>query len=175
MGQLGERLTAKVGSALAGEYRPHPTRWWWADFAVPERRLLVGYDGSMRGQHAVGHRIVGGRLAADDKGNTGATRGWTVLVATAKTVGDGRFTLWPTTSCGGRTPRGEEGEMSERSGYVIAEIGIERARQVQEDEWTPGHDDRHGRCEMAQAARAQGVSPSASRIRSASAWKPAVE
>lgn len=42
--------------------------------------------------------------------------------------------------------------MSERTGYVVAEISQERTRQVREEGYSPEHDDIHDNAELATAA-----------------------
>lgn len=43
---------------------------------------------------------------------------------------------------------------------VLEEIAAERARQINEEGWTPEHDDAHAKCEMAVAASCYLLAPS---------------
>ena len=52
------------------------------------------------------------------------------------------------------TPTSPPAPRPEPAGQVIEEIAAERRRQVEVEGWTPEHDDRHDRGEMALAAAA---------------------
>lgn len=69
------------------EYRFAPPRRWRADFAWPDRRLLVEVEG---GQWTAGRHTRGAGYAGDvEKYNTAALLGWRVLRFTAGMVETG--------------------------------------------------------------------------------------
>ena len=70
------------------EFRFHDTRRWRADFAWPERRLLVEVEG---GHWANGRHTRGSGFEADcEKYSEAALDGWTVLRFTGTHIKDGR-------------------------------------------------------------------------------------
>ena len=77
--------------ALGGtpEHRFHPTRRWRFDFAWPELKVAVEYEGVF-GKGPDGHRAVSGYDSDLEKYGEAAIAGWCVIRVTAKTVKDGR-------------------------------------------------------------------------------------
>lgn len=69
--------------AFVEEYRFHKTRRWRFDFAIPERKIAIEYEGihSKKSRHTT----VTGYTKDAEKYNAAAKEGWTVLRYTAKT------------------------------------------------------------------------------------------
>lgn len=77
------------------EYRFYPKRGWRADFAFPNQKLLVEYEGGIfvraqrNGQDYGWHQSVGRMLGDMEKYNMAALMGFRVLRYTAKQVKSG--------------------------------------------------------------------------------------
>jgi very-short-patch-repair endonuclease len=74
---------------LVTEYRFHPTRKWRFDYAWPNLRIAIEFDGIMH--RTVGHNSLAGILRDSEKINEAQRLGWRVFRANAKNVGDGTF------------------------------------------------------------------------------------
>jgi len=59
------------------EYRFHPTRKWRFDYAIPDSRIAIEYEGGVwsRGRHSRGK----GYISDCDKYNAATVLGWRVL------------------------------------------------------------------------------------------------
>lgn len=71
------------------EYRFHPERKWRFDYAWPNLKIAVEYDGIMH--RTVGHNSLAGILRDSEKINEAQRIGWRVFRANAKNVEDGTF------------------------------------------------------------------------------------
>lgn len=74
---------------LVPEYRFHPTRKWRLDWAWPDAKIGIEFDGVM--MRTVGHNSLGGILRDTEKINEAQRLGWSVYRANAKNVGDSSF------------------------------------------------------------------------------------
>lgn len=76
-----------VGLSPVREFRFHPVRQWRADFAFPDKMLLVEFEG---GVFAAGRHTRGAGFVADcEKYNAAALLGYHVLRFTDKHVRNG--------------------------------------------------------------------------------------
>lgn len=75
--------------ALVPEYRFHPTRRFRLDWAWPEARIGIEFDGVML--RTVGHNSLGGILRDAEKSNLAQAMGWRIFRANAKNVADESF------------------------------------------------------------------------------------
>lgn len=84
-------------SGFQREARFHPTRMWRFDFAHPDHRIAVEYDGFVGGSHGHGdasHASIGGLLRDQEKSNEAQLLGWIVIRVSAKTVKDETAYRW---------------------------------------------------------------------------------
>lgn len=80
------RLLLKIeGVEVVEEFRFHSTRKWRFDFAIPEKKIAIEYEGVFGGKSR--HTTVIGYTADAEKYNEAAKLGWKVLRYTAKTYG----------------------------------------------------------------------------------------
>ena len=68
------------------EYVFHPTRKWRFDFAIPEKKIAIEYEGVFGGGKSR-HTTVDGYTGDTEKYNEAAKLGWKVLRYTAKSYG----------------------------------------------------------------------------------------
>jgi len=80
-------LVRKFPGAVA-EYRFHPTRRWRFDYAWPDIKLAVEYEGIFAAKSR--HTSVTGYSNDAEKYSTAAALGWCVIRVTAPMVRDGR-------------------------------------------------------------------------------------
>lgn len=81
-----------VGLKPELEYRFHPTRRWRADFAFPEQRVLVEFEG---GVYTRGRHVRGKGFEKDcEKYNTAESMGYHVLRVTRRHVESGKALQW---------------------------------------------------------------------------------
>jgi len=74
------------------EFRFAPTRRFRADFAYPEKRLLIEVDG---GGFVAGRHTRGAGFATDcEKQSLAAVLGWRVIRVTPAQIDDGRAIEW---------------------------------------------------------------------------------
>lgn len=69
------------------EHKFHPVRRWRFDYAVPEIKLAVEYDGVSNYGHAGRHSSLVGMTGDNEKFNTANLMGWTVLRFTKMNFG----------------------------------------------------------------------------------------
>jgi hypothetical protein len=50
-------------------------------------------------------------------------------------------------------------QLDQASVFALADIANERLRQIEQEDWTPAHDDQHKAGEMARAAAAYAMAP----------------
>ena len=74
-------LLKAAGLEYTTEYRFHPTRKWRFDFAIPEKKVALGYEGVMSAKAR--HTSVTGYTKDAEKYNAAALLGWKVLRYTA--------------------------------------------------------------------------------------------
>lgn len=84
--ELIQWLTLTYGERLVAEYRFHPRRMWRFDFAVPDVRVAIEYDGLMGGK---AHRSIGMVAKDSAKINAAQTLGWIVVRVNAISLKDG--------------------------------------------------------------------------------------
>lgn len=83
--QMGLLLKIE-GIKVETEYRFHPERKWRFDFAIPDKKIAIEYEGVYGGGKSR-HTTVSGYTADSEKYNEAAKLGWTVLRYTAKSYG----------------------------------------------------------------------------------------
>lgn len=84
---LGSGLKSVEIPPFTPEYRFHPVRKWRFDFAWPDQKVAVEYEGAT---WIAGRHTRGSGFAKDcEKYNTAATMGWRVLRFTAEMVKSG--------------------------------------------------------------------------------------
>lgn len=74
---------------LVPEYKFHPKRKFRLDWAWPEGKVGIEFDGVM--MRTVGHNSLAGILRDSEKSNLAQAMGWRVFRANAKNVGDESF------------------------------------------------------------------------------------
>ena len=74
---------------LEREFRFHPERKFRLDFAWPEAKIGIEFDGVM--MRTVGHNSLAGILRDSEKSNLAQALGWRIFRANAKSVGDSTF------------------------------------------------------------------------------------
>jgi len=79
---LIHNATKQAGLTLLPEHKFHPTRRWRADFAIPELRILIEYEGINSAKS--GHTTITGYTSNCEKYNQAAILGWRVLRYTFK-------------------------------------------------------------------------------------------
>lgn len=80
--QMGLLLTIE-GIKHVKEYKFHPIRRWRFDFAIPEKKIAIEYEGVFGGGKSR-HTTVTGYTADTEKYNEAVKLGWKVLRYTAK-------------------------------------------------------------------------------------------
>jgi len=96
----------ELAHGFTPEVEFHPVRKWRFDWAIPERKVAVefqGFVGKRHGHGDVGHASVGGMLRDQEKWTEGQLLGWTVILVNAKTVGDGKAQDWIERALGATT------------------------------------------------------------------------
>lgn len=73
------------GIKVVCEYRFHPVRKWRFDFAIPEKKIALEYEGIFAGKSR--HTTVTGYTADTEKYNEAARLGWRVFRYTKQTYG----------------------------------------------------------------------------------------
>lgn len=71
-----------MGLNYEPEYTFHHTRKWRFDFAIPEKKIAIEYEGLFSDKS--GHTTIDGYTADTEKYNEAAKLGWKVLRYTAK-------------------------------------------------------------------------------------------
>ena len=77
-----------VGIEAIREYKFHPTRRWMADFAIPEKKLIIEVNGGTW-MIKSGHNTGRGISRDYEKGNAAQLLGFTYLQYTRKEIEDG--------------------------------------------------------------------------------------
>lgn len=77
-----EVMLKLIGLPFEKEYVFHPTRKWRADWAIPELKVLVEYEGLF--SEKSGHTTINGFIKDCEKYREAAKLGWKVLRYTQK-------------------------------------------------------------------------------------------
>lgn len=72
-----EMVLKLMGVKYESEYRFHPTRKWRFDWAIPEKRIGVEFEGIMSDKSR--HTTVNGYTKDSEKYNAASKLGWVVL------------------------------------------------------------------------------------------------
>jgi len=81
-------LKSQHSDGLVSEYRFHPTRRWRFDWAYPEKKIAIEYEGVYRGKSR--HTTVTGYTGDCEKYNQATYLGWQVYRFTAAMVETGQ-------------------------------------------------------------------------------------
>ena len=84
--ELALWLTATYGDAVMPEFRFHPTRKWRFDFALPERKVAIEFDGLFGG---TAHRSINMVAKDSEKINEAQLHGWIVIRTNTINLRDG--------------------------------------------------------------------------------------
>lgn len=89
---LQQIRAARVADTMQQQYQWHESRRWRADFAWPDRRVLLEVHGAtwVMGRHNRGTGYAEDRR----KANEAQLRGWTYIEATAEHVRSGQALEW---------------------------------------------------------------------------------
>jgi hypothetical protein len=82
------RLLVRKWPGAVAEHRFHGTRRWRFDYAWPERRIAVEYEGIFASKSR--HTTATGYSNDAEKYSTAAVLGWCVIRVTAPMIRDGR-------------------------------------------------------------------------------------
>lgn len=83
---LGLWLNATYGDAVVPEFKFHPTRKWRFDYAIPEHKVAVEFDGLFGG---TAHRSIAMVAKDSEKINEAQLHGWIVVRTNTMNLRDG--------------------------------------------------------------------------------------
>jgi hypothetical protein len=102
--ELEAQLVRAGVPAAEREVKFHPTRKWRLDFAWPEWKVAIEYQGGLfagakkgmkdEWKDRASHRSLAGTLRDHWKGNEAQLLGWVVILANAQTVVTGQVLAW---------------------------------------------------------------------------------
>lgn len=84
--ELALWLTSEYGDAIIPEFRFHPTRKWRFDFALPELKVAIEFDGLFGG---TAHRSINMVAKDSEKINEAQLHGWIVVRCNTINLRDG--------------------------------------------------------------------------------------